>query len=335
MFAAFVRPPESVSDPGERAALGIDVGGTKILATLAGSDATVLKEVTVASPGDANGLAFCLSELTTKVVSDLSSPIVALGIALPGLVSANGRLSGAPHLSVGDEVYDAMSELGSPLCDRLGLSKDRVVFDNDATAAAYGEFSCGAAEGVLDAVVLTLGTGIGGGIIMNGAIARGQRRYAGEFGHVVVDPNGPSCPCGRKGCLETFASGSGIVRRAKEALARGVKSDMLGSLEEVRGEDVFAAARAGDALGVSLLDDLASYLALGIVNLIEMFDPARIVLGGGMMQEADLFFEATKRYYARFTRPVQQRRVSVVVPAQLGERATAIGIAMLALSEVR
>jgi glucokinase len=194
--------------------------------------------------------------------------------------------------------------------DRLNI---KVLVENDATCAALGEWKVGAAQGATDAWVITLGTGIGGGFISGSVLQRGAHGFAGEVGHMVVDPDGPLCPCGHNGCWERYASGNGL-----SYLANGEK-----------GEDVLSRAKSGatDALGV--VDIFAKWVALGLANLTNMTDPDVIVVGGGVIVSADVVMPRIGHWFEQLLYAPKHRAHPRIVAAQLGEQAGAIGAAML------
>ena len=209
-----------------------------------------------------------------------------------------------------------------------------MVVDNDATCAVIGEWVYGAAAGATDAVVVTLGTGIGGGLIVNGRVARGALGFAGEIGHMVVDPSGPACPCGKRGCWERFASGSGLGRLAREAAHAGRLDEVLrragGDPEAVRAEDVTSAAAAGDAAAQAVLEELGWWLALGLANLANVLDPSVFVLGGGLVDALDLVIEPVRTAFDDLVEGRPGRPEVMISVAALGERAGAVGAALLA-----
>ena len=172
--------------------------------------------------------------------------------------------------------------------------------DNDATCATLAEWQAGAAQGFDDVVLVTLGTGIGGGIVAGGAIQRGAHGFAGELGHMVVDPDGPPCPCGRRGCWERYASGAGLAMLARRAAADGRLAAAVaaaGSIEALRGEDVRAAALDGDDEASAVVDEFARWVALGLVNLTNLVDPAILVLGGGLAATPELYLPPVQRWF--------------------------------------
>ena len=257
-------------------------------------------------------------------------PASAVGVGVPGLVDVSGVLRFAPNLpGVFDLDVDAAIRARFP-----GVG---VRVDNDATCAGWAESQVGAARGSADALLVTLGTGIGGGVIAGGRLLRGANGFAGEFGHMVVDPNGPPCPCGQRGCWERFGSGSGLGRLAREAAAASPYGRMAelagGDCEAVRGEHATAAAAEGDAEALAVLAAFGRWVALGLANLANVFDPEVFVLGGGMVEAGDILLAPVRQAFAGMVVGAARRPPIAVVAAALGERAGAIGAALLAGGE--
>jgi glucokinase len=305
--------------------VGLDVGGTKILGVAVdpADPATVLIEDRVPTPDGGDGLVDVLLELAASLAPDLA----AMGVGVPGLVDRRGTLHMGPHLRRMQDV---------PLADLLTeRSGRRAVVDNDANCHAHAEHLAGAARGVDEALVVTLGTGIGAGIITGGRLLHGANGFAGEPGHMVVDPNGPPCPCGKRGCWERFASGSGLGRLARDAAEAGRLDAAMalagGDPEAVRGEHVSASARAGDAEALAVLRAFAGWIALGLANLVNVLDPEVIVIGGGLVDAADLLLPEVQERFGELVMAGERRPVVPIVPARLGHRAGAIGAALLAV----
>ena len=303
--------------------IGIDLGGTKCLG-VALEAGKVVGEFRVPTP---KGTEACLGALT-GVVGGLapSGTPEAVGIGAPGLVDRSGVLRFAPNLTV-----ERGLDLRRAVADRVGVP---VAVENDATCAAWGERELGAARGYDDVLLVTLGTGIGGGIVVDGRVERGANGFAGEVGHMVVDPQGPPCPCGQRGCWERFASGSGLGRLAREAAHAGLAHRVVdaagGDPEDVRGEHVTRCVAEGDVEARRVLDRFAWWLALGLANLANIFDPQAFVLGGGLMVAGEAFLEPARRAFDDLLQGAGDRPPIAILPAQLGERAGAIGAAFLA-----
>ena len=203
---------------------------------------------------------------------------------------------------------------------------------NDANCAALAESTSGSATGIADVLLVTLGTGIGGGLVADSRVLVGARGFAGEIGHQVVDPSGPRCPCGRRGCWERYTSGAGLVHLARRAARAGALGSLVahtgGDPEAVRGEDVTAAARAGDPQALVVMDELAWWVALGLANLVAVLDPSTIVLGGGLVEFADLWLGPTKEAFTDMVEGGPDRPHIEIVAAAWGERAGAVGAAL-------
>mgnify|MGYP001823643461 CR=1 FL=1 len=210
---------------------------------------------------------------------------------------------------------------------------DVVYVDNDATCATVAEWQLGAGAGTSDMMLVTLGTGIGGGRVADGALQRGVNGFAGEFGHMVVHPDGPRCPCGRRGCWERYASGSGLAMLAREAaVARRLEHVVElagGDPQAVRGEHVQEAARAGDAEALAVIDDFARWVALGLSNLTNVVDPEMFVLGGGLAAGADLYLEPIEGWFQQLLYQPDLRPMPRIEFARWGSLAGAVGAALL------
>jgi glucokinase len=308
-------------------AIGVDIGGTKVLAVLV-EDGHVVAETRAPTPTVAGDVL----EVVAMAVGSLSAGrergvLRAIGVGAPGLVDAAGVLRFAPNLLA-----------GAGLAIEAGLQArfpDVVVrAGNDATSAAWAERMLGAARGRDDVVMITLGTGIGGGIVVSGRLLLGANGFAGEVGHMVVDPYGPRCPCGKRGCWERFGSGSGLGRLAREAAqagqARRVAELAGGDPEAVRGEHVTAAAGEGDEEAMAVMAQFGWWLALGLANLANVFDPQCFVIGGGLVSAGAVLLDPVRTAFAELVEAVHYRPPIQILPAELGERAGAIGAALLA-----
>jgi glucokinase len=302
--------------------VGVDLGGTKCLGVALDGDGSLVGEHRVATPSGTEAILGAIVSVATA----LGRP-PTLGVGAPGLVDVNGVLRFAPNLPGVVEV-----PLKAALEDRLDGTHVRV--ENDASAAAWAESQLGAAKGAGHVVVATVGTGIGGGIVCDGALLRGASGFAGEIGHMVVDPDGPPCRCGRRGCWERLASGSGLRRLARDAAVAEPRSRMVelagGDPEDVRGEHVTRAAAEGDEHARAVISRLAWWLALGLANLAAIFDPEKIVLGGGLIAAGEVLLGPVREAFAGMVEGVGHRPEVPIVAATLGERAGAIGAALLA-----
>lgn len=261
-----------------------------------------------------------LFELADEVGHDGS-----IGVGVPGLVTRGGVLRAAPNL---DGVADFA--IAERLTERFGTD---VFADNDATCATVAEWLLGAGRGTSDMVLVTLGTGIGGGIVANGALVRGHNGFAGELGHMMIDPSGPPCPCGRRGCWERYASGSGLAMLARDAATgrrlHHVVRHAGGDPQAVRGEHVQAAARDGDHEALAVIDDFSRWVAIGLANLTNALDPEMFVLGGGLAAGSDLYLEPIRRWFAELLYQPHLRPIPSIEFARLGPLAGAVGAALL------
>ncbi len=302
--------------------VGVDLGGTKCLA-VALEGATVVEERRVPTPVGPAALLDALALLAADMED--GGPVAGVGIGAPGLVDRAGVLRFAPNLP---GVVDLA--IGAELEARLGVP---VRVENDATCAAWGERQAGAARGYDDVVLVTLGTGIGGGIIAGGRLVRGANGFAGEIGHMVVDPDGPPCPCGQRGCWERFASGGGLGRLGQAVAAAGRAGHVLdlagGEPAAVRGEHVTRAATQGDVEAQAILADFGWWVALGLANLANLFDPQAFVVGGGLVEADELLLGPVRLAFADLLTGGRHRPAVAIVAATLGERAGAIGAARL------
>jgi glucokinase len=293
-------------------AVGVDVGGTKILAVAvdAATSRPVGEPVRSATPKlDAAALVDAVVAAVTDVEAAVGRPADVVGVGLPGLIDIEGTLAMGPHLpGIRHEPFTPV------FTERLGRP---VRLDNDATCAVWAEHRLGAGRGAADVVMVTLGTGIGAGIVTGGRVLRGAHGFAGEPGHTVVDPDGPPCPCGRRGCWEQYASGTALSR-----LAGGRSS-----------EEVVAAALVGEPAAVDAVGRFAWWFALGVANLVAVLDPEVVVVGGGLVEAGEVLFEPLRRAYGELVMAGDVRPLVRIVPAALGERANAVGAGLLALDQ--
>lgn len=271
----------------------------------------ILVEHLVSTPSTANGVISSLIELAQMCGAERQ-----LGIGLAGLVEDGEVLRAAPNLQCMIDVPVRSAVEGA-----LGVP---VFIDNDATCALVAEMTYGVAQGSDDTVLVTLGTGIGGGIAIGGSVRRGAHGFASEPGHMCVDPFGPLCVCGRNGCWERYASGSGVVWLAQQ---RGLSVDRNG--QDITGEVLVELARSGDAAALEVWAEFAEWLARGLANLADVLDPELVVIGGGLVSVSDLYLERTRELFVREVLGGRSRRRTRIEPAQSGPSAGAIGAALL------
>lgn len=312
---------------GAAAAIGIDVGGTKILGLMIEGPGEVVAELRRPTPSRAGALMEALVGMVTSLRDVVGAEReVVVGVGVPGLVDREGTLRFAPNLPGIEEL--AVARLGM---EATGLDW-RV--DNDATAALWAEHRLGAARGADDALLVTLGTGIGGGLLAEGRLVRGAHGFAGEVGHMVVDAGGLPCPCGRRGCWERYASGSGLGRLGREAAEAG-RGRRLAALAggdplDVRGEHVSAAAAEGDSEAAAVVGVFADWFAIGLANLVHLLDVERCVVGGGLVASGETLLEPVRRSFTERVVAPDHRPMIEIVAAELGPRAGAVGAALLA-----
>ncbi len=308
--------------------IGIDVGGTKIAAGVVDDTGTIGARAHRDTPADS---ADRIVEEICAAASELiaSHDVEAVGIGAAGYVSADrGTVLFAPNLAWRDE------PLGKRVADGLGLP---VVVENDANAAAWAEFVHGAARDVDDMVCVTVGTGIGGGIVIAGELLRGAHGVAAEIGHLRVEPGGHRCGCGARGCWEQYASGSALVREGRAMAESGALAAMqmlsmcgVSDPAKLTGPMITGAAAAGDAFARELLDDLGRWLGEGLASVATLFDPSLIVVGGGVSAAGDLILEPARKAFDR-TLPARANRPHPdFAIARLGNDAGIIGAADLA-----
>ena len=275
------------------------------------------------TPRGADHLIETVADLAAALLDGLGAEYASAGVGLPGSITKSGVLTSSPHLP-GVTNFDAAGALSTA----LGLP---VKVTNDASCAALAEWRLGAGRGVDDMIMITLGTGIGGGVISEGRLLFGANGYVGEFGHMMIDPQGPSCPCGQIGCWERYASGSAVALEAKRIAAEGRLQSLVaeaGSIDEIRSEQVVAAAAAGDPDAIEVLDHFAFWMSAGLANLTNAFDPSRFVIGGGLSAAAPVFEPLLRKHVATRVYASNLRAQPDIRFAELGEQAGAIGAAL-------
>jgi glucokinase len=300
----------------------VDVGGTKIAAGIVTPEGKILDEARYPTPQSPERLVESIARAVEEVRDGFGVGGVCL--AVPGLILAQkNTVVFSPNLRAieGIPLKDALrAKIGLPL-----------TIENDANAAAWGEFRFGAGSEIDHLVFVTLGTGIGGGVITHGVLLRGAQGSGGELGHVTVHGTGPRCACGNRGCLEALASGTAIGRRGREVA--GEKPDSaLGRLavkRKVLGEDVTELARNGDDLALSVLEEAGLWLGIGLAGFVNIFNPEMVVVGGGAMEAGELILEPARREVHLRARPPSRDLVEVK-EATLGPESGVLGAAALA-----
>jgi glucokinase len=320
-------PAEGAATATGPLAIGVDIGGTKVAAGVVDVQGRVLARARRLTPSrDPEAVEATIADVVTQL--RMEHDVVAVGIGAAGFVDADrARVLFAPHLAWRNE----------PLRDAVTAAlRLPVVVENDANAAAWAEWRFGAGRGEPRLVCVTLGTGIGGGIVTDGAVQRGRWGMAGEFGHMVVVPDGRRCECGNRGCLEQYASGNVLGREARELAAAG--SPVTVPLMERVGGDVSAligpliteAAQEGDAAAVELFEEVGRWLGIGLANLAAALDPGIFVIGGGVSDAGELLLRPARESFRRTLTGRGFRPEPQIVTAALGPEAGLVGAADLA-----
>ena len=306
--------------------LATDLGGTKIATALVSPEGEILCQEHVPTLAE-EGVDAVISRMlaaTDSVVgrADLSlSSFTSIAIAAAGAIdSKKGIVTASPNLPGWRDIH-----LKEIIETATGL--DTFVI-NDASAAALGEHCFGAGRGVNNLIYVTVSTGIGGGIIIDGKLYSGVSGSAGEVGHMTIDVNGPRCNCGNIGCLELLASGRAVAREAQRLIAQGARTRIIqlaeGEPQNITAKIVAAAAQEGDNLASEIISRAATYLGMGLANLVNIFNPEMIIIGGGMAKMGDMLLDTARKVVAEraFQLPAQRVRI---VPSQLGDNAAVLG----------
>jgi len=314
--------------------LSIDLGGTKIIvAIIANNDQIMAREyrLTLAEQGPEAVIdrIFSAIDHLLSLKSMDSSQLNSISLAAAGAIDFDrGLITSSPNLPGWHNI-----PLRDIVKEKYGVNTFLI---NDASAAALGEHQFGAGKGVKNLILLTVGTGIGGGIIINGELYLGTCGSAGEIGHMAIDANGPRCSCGNIGCLEMLVSGTAVAREAIRRISQGERSSLAeivsGKIEDITAEMVEAAAMQGDSLASEVILEAATYLGIGMVNLVNIFNPEMIIVGGGMAKMGDLLLNPARQVVKERAFPLPAQ-VVCIVPAQLGEDAGVLGAAAFAFQQ--
>jgi glucokinase len=308
-------------------AIGVDIGGTKIAAGVVDDDGTVLAQLRRDTDPNAPGE---IERTVVELVRDLSAlhPVEAVGVAAAGFVSSDrSTVLFAPNIAWRDH----------PLRERLAESISLpIVVENDANAAGWAEFRFGAGRDVRDMVMLTIGTGLGGAVVIDSRLLRGAHGVAAEIGHMRMVPDGHMCGCGHEGCWEQYASGRALTRQARAAaVAHPERAEALlamagGEARKIKGPYVTHVAHRGDELGIELLAELGMWIGQGIADVVAILDPALVVIGGGVAGAGDLLLEPTREAFANALSARGHRPEPLIVGAELQNEAGIVGAADLA-----
>ena len=309
--------------------IGIDLGGTTLKSSLVSPAGEIIHETRIdTEQQDPIALIGQVVDAALALRQDkrAGGRVGGIGIGIPGLVNRKtNRVEVMPNLPALSEI-----DITTELSRQTGLP---VILDNDANAAAYGELQVGAARGRKEVFFVTLGTGIGAGLIINGQIYRGAAGFAGEFGHVTIDPEGIECACGNIGCLETIASGPNIVRRTRERLYRDRTSSLsrlaIPRDREFTAEDIAHAASEGDEMAQVMMERTGMFLGIALAAVINLLNVEMVVMGGGVMEAGDLILKPTIKETRRRAFPPSFGSCEIVI-AKMGATAGMIGAALLA-----
>ena len=310
--------------------IGIDVGGTKVLGGVvdeAGKVLTTARKDTPRQGGSA--LTQTIADVAKELLEQHS--VTSVGVSAAGFVSSDRKtMLATPNIADWNGV-----DLDNQLTTLIGLP---VVIENDANAAAWGEAKFGAGKNQDHMMMLTVGTGIGGGIVVNGALYRGAFGIAAEFGHMRVVPEGHICGCGARGCFEQYASGNALLRHAREAInaspevARNLLSRGDGTVAGLTGQAITEAARDGDPVALAAFNTTGQWLGAGIASLAVLLDPACVVIGGGVIDAGEILLKPTRESLERNMPFAGKHPYPQIIAAQLGNEAGLVGVADLARS---
>jgi len=308
--------------------IGVDIGGTKVLGGVVDREGKIVERSRRDTPKSGGK---DLTQAIADVILELHEkyPTNSIGISAATLVSSDRQtLIGAPNIADWDGI-NLRNEL-------FALTNLECVVENDANSAAWGEAVHGAAKGIDHVVVLTVGTGIGGGFIANGSLYRGAHGVAAEFGHIRAVNDGLPCGCGSHGCLEQYASGTALMRHTREAITKNENQGLKilsfgdGTLNALRGEHITFAAKEGDPLAIEMLALTGHWIGVGAASLCAALDPEVVVIGGGVIDAGDLLLEPARKSLKENIRFSNNQKIPEIVAAKLGNDAGLVGVADLA-----
>ena len=309
--------------------IGIDLGGTNIVAAVVDGEYNILgkSKTPTASPRSAEEIFDDIAKVCREAMENAGvsiGDISSIGMGTPGTVNGEGIIEFANNLGFNNVPARDM------LKERLG---DLPVFiENDANCAALGEAYAGCGNGSKNFVAVTLGTGVGSGVIIEGKIVNGVNFAGGEFGHMVIMVDGEPCTCGRKGCWEAYASATALIRQTKEAMEKNPDSVMHALAEaegKVSGRTAFDAMRKGDIAGIKVVDSYIKYVACGLINIVNALQPEIICVGGGICNEGETLLKPLGRYVNAERYSIHSKIQTKIMKAQLGNDAGIIGAAIL------
>lgn len=311
--------------------IGIDLGGTNIVASVVDDDYNIIgtSKTPTNSPRSADEIFDDIADVCEEAVktSGLTmEDIDSVGMGTPGTVNQDGVIEFANNLAFNNVPARTM------LAKRINKPEEKVFIENDANCAALGEAYAGCGNGAKDFVAVTLGTGVGSGVIIGGKIVNGVNYAGGECGHMVIVVDGEQCSCGRKGCWEAYASATALIRQTKKAMEEYPDSLMHKLAKEegkVSGRTAFDAMRLGDIAGIKVVDDYIKYVACGLINIVNALQPEIICIGGGICNEGETLMKPLRRFVQSERYSIHSKIQTKIVKAELGNDAGVIGAALL------
>lgn len=313
--------------------IGIDLGGTNIVASVVNDEYKIIatSKTPTNSPRSADEIFDDIAEVCEEAVKSAGltmDDIESVGMGTPGTVNADGIIEFANNLAFNNVPARTM------LAKKLNKPEEKVFIENDANCAALGEAKAGVGNGAKDFVAVTLGTGVGSGVIIDGKIVNGVNYAGGECGHMVIVVDGEQCSCGRKGCWEAYASATALIRQTKKAMEEYPDSLMHKLAKEegkVSGRTAFDAMRLGDIAGIKVVDDYIKYVACGLINLVNALQPEIICIGGGICNEGETLMKPLRRFVQAERYSIHSKIQTKIVKAELGNDAGVIGAALLGI----
>lgn len=311
--------------------IGIDLGGTNIVASVVDDDYNIIgtSKTPTNSPRSADEIFDDIADVCEEAVKTAGltmEDIDSVGMGTPGTVNQDGVIEFANNLAFNNVPARTM------LAKRINKPEEKVFIENDANCAALGEAYAGCGNGAKDFVAVTLGTGVGSGVIIGGKIVNGVNYAGGECGHMVIVVDGEQCSCGRKGCWEAYASATALIRQTKKAMEEYPDSLMHKLAKEegkVSGRTAFDAMRLGDIAGIKVVDDYIKYVACGLINIVNALQPEIICIGGGICNEGETLMKPLRRFVQSERYSIHSKIQTKIVKAELGNDAGVIGAAFL------
>lgn len=311
--------------------IGIDLGGTNIVASVVDDDYDIIgtSKTPTNSPRSADEIFDDIADVCEEAVKTAGltmEDIDSVGMGTPGTVNQDGVIEFANNLAFNNVPARTM------LAKRINKPEEKVFIENDANCAALGEAYAGCGNGAKDFVAVTLGTGVGSGVIIGGKIVNGVNYAGGECGHMVIVVDGEQCSCGRKGCWEAYASATALIRQTKKAMEEYPDSLMHKLAKEegkVSGRTAFDAMRLGDIAGIKVVDDYIKYVACGLINIVNALQPEIICIGGGICNEGETLMKPLRRFVQSERYSIHSKIQTKIVKAELGNDAGVIGAALL------